>query len=563
MDITGGAVRRHTNNSFSDSQPVFNPANGVIAFTSNRDGNEEIYTIASGAAATVEPTRLTTDTGSDSQPTWNRAGSTLAFVSTRDGKAEIYTMTATGTTPTRLTNNVATDTAPSFSPLADKIAYQSDLFGNNDIYYMNIDGTRRIRVTTQSSSEESPSWGPASATPTPTPTAGPTATPTPTATPIPANAPANNMFANAQTISGATNSVTGSNVGANKQRSEPNHGDNPGGASVWYKWQADASGSVAFSTAGSNFDTLLSIYTGISVSALTRIASNDDAEGIAPASRASFNAVEGTIYYIAVDGFGGATGSIQLAWQSVSAPVNDDFVGAATISGTPGTLTSNTTNVNATKESGEPNHAGNSGGASVWYKWQAPASGSATFNTSGSDFDTLLGIYTGTNVSALTQIASNDDASTSTNTSAVTFSAVLNRDYYIAVDGYNAAIGNISLQRSMPGITVAPRTTSSSTASPVMLSSSSAAAATSNVKLTFTGALDPATASDIGNYRVVVGGVVVRAESATYNAATQSVTLTLPAGALRAGSSGTVSWSGLLDAQGRTLASGQASFTAR
>ena len=50
------------------------------------------------------------------------------------------------------------------------------------------------------------------------------------------------------------------------------------------------------------------------------------------------------------------------------------------------------TNVGATKETGEPDHAGNVGGASVWCRWVAPADGTVTFDTFGSNYDTLLAV---------------------------------------------------------------------------------------------------------------------------------------------------------------------------
>ena len=62
-------------------------------------------------------------------------------------------------------------------------------------------------------------------------------------------------------------------------------------------------------TAGSSFDTLLGVYTGTAVGALTTVASNDDANGTTQ-SQVSFAAVAGTTYRIAVDGFAGATGSV-------------------------------------------------------------------------------------------------------------------------------------------------------------------------------------------------------------------------------------------------------------
>src|SRR5687768_12741800 len=78
-------------------------------------------------------------------------------------------------------------------------------------------------------------------------------------------------------------------------------------------------------------------------------------------------------------------------------PGNDAFSGASAIRGEQGQ--SETTNAGATKESGEPAHAGNAGGASVWFRWTAPRDGSFAFQTahseSQSDFDTVLAVYTG------------------------------------------------------------------------------------------------------------------------------------------------------------------------
>jgi hypothetical protein len=128
------------------------------------------------------------------------------------------------------------------------------------------------------------------------------------------SAPANNNFANAQVITGSSGTVTGSNVGATKESGEPNHAGFSGGASVWYRWQAPASGAVSFVTAGSDFDTLLAAYTGSSVNSLTAVAGNDDFNGTLQ-SGITFTAQSGVTYYLAVDGFGGATGSIMFAWN--------------------------------------------------------------------------------------------------------------------------------------------------------------------------------------------------------------------------------------------------------
>jgi hypothetical protein len=127
-------------------------------------------------------------------------------------------------------------------------------------------------------------------------------------------------------------------------------------------------------------------------------------------------------------------------------PRNNDFANAYAIA-RPSSVSSITflaDNVDATKETGEPNHAGNTGGESVWWTWQAPDTSSVTLKTLGSGFDTLLAVYTGTSVSSLTSVAS-DDNSGQGGTSQLTFTPASGTTYRIAVDGKNGAQGTIKL----------------------------------------------------------------------------------------------------------------------
>ena len=257
-------------------------------------------------------------------------------------------------------------------------------------------------------------------------------------------APANNSFASRIALTGSTVSTSGTNVGATKETGEPNHAGNGGGKSVWWTWTPTASGTVSISTANSSYDTLLGVYTGTTVSALTKIASNDDVATGSHSSLVSFAATRGTAYQIALDGFNGASGTISLSVNltATPAPSNNNFAGRIALQGR--TVTTSGTNINATKETGEPNDAGNAGGASVWWSWIASGSGTATVSTAGSSFTPLVGIYTGTTtVSALTPVAT-------TSTGLVTFSASLGTTYQIAVDGSGGVTGNIKLSISGP-----------------------------------------------------------------------------------------------------------------
>jgi hypothetical protein len=76
---------------------------------------------------------------------------------------------------------------------------------------------------------------------------------------------------------------------------------------------------MLINTGGSNLDTLLAVYTGSNVSGLTPIVKNDDV-GLIRTSQVTFNAVAGTIYKIAVDGWGNNRGTIQLNWTQSNCP---------------------------------------------------------------------------------------------------------------------------------------------------------------------------------------------------------------------------------------------------
>lgn len=120
----------------------------------------------------------------------------------------------------------------------------------------------------------------------------------------------------------------------------------------------------------------------------------------------------------------------------------DDFTNRVSVTGFSNSISG--TNLLATRELGEPWHAGRFGSNSVWYSWAAPASGIATFRSVGSSFDTLLAVYSGTNLSSLQTVASDEDRGGFL-TSQVMFNAVSNETYQIAVDGFVGKRGPYNL----------------------------------------------------------------------------------------------------------------------
>jgi Tol biopolymer transport system component len=126
-----------------------------IAFTSDRDGNGEIYAMnADGSGLT----RLTNSPAFDSSPTWSPDGSRIAFGS----GFEIYVMNADGSGLANLTNDPAEEGHLGFawSPDGSRIVFSSNRDGVVDVYVMNADGSGLTRLTDEPADDGPPAWSP-------------------------------------------------------------------------------------------------------------------------------------------------------------------------------------------------------------------------------------------------------------------------------------------------------------------------------------------------------------------------------------------------------------------
>lgn len=258
-----------------------------------------------------------------------------------------------------------------------------------------------------------------------------------------ANPPPNDLFSNAAPTLGFGGVYRGNNRGFTREPLEPSHAGGSGQRSAWWRWTAPISAPTVINTLDSSFDTLLAVYTGESVSALVRVAENDDiVEPIdSIQSEVLFDAVAGVTYRIAVDGFGNGTrqedGLIRLdiSQKGGQPSGNDRFAAATEIGGSRGAVTAN--NRGFSGEIGEPTHAGVRGGRSAWWRWTAPADGMTRFETTGSAFDTLLAVYTGDSLQSLKRVVDNDDIIPGDVwQSRAEFKAVKGTVYRIAVDGF-------------------------------------------------------------------------------------------------------------------------------
>jgi hypothetical protein len=269
-------------------------------------------------------------------------------------------------------------------------------------------------------------------------------------------APANDKYENAvvTTLPVPLLEFQGTNFGATKELGEPNHANNVGGKSVWYRIVPQETAVVKIwieNTSGGGFmNTLLAVYKGTEPSDFNLVAHNDDMRDTT-LSKVQLTVKPGNIYHIAVDGFNDngniATGNFRIRFEKLSVPANDMIDAWNPDARLPMSSHGFTagTNRNATKEPNEPNITNNVGGKSVWYYWRAPSSRSMTVKLSCNSlvqecFDMQLGVFEGVN----DKVASNDNYDNTTQASSVTFFAEEDVTYGFAVDGiklFNANVG--------------------------------------------------------------------------------------------------------------------------
>ncbi len=252
------------------------------------------------------------------------------------------------------------------------------------------------------------------------------------------NRPFNDDFATRAVVSGANVRIRSSNTDATAEPAEPAHAASAPSHTLWWSWKATDSTQVSFDTSGSTYDTTLAVYTGDAVNALTPIASNDDATATTT-SRVVIDVLAGTTYQIVVDGKNGATGYTALKIGAV--PPNDNFSSAKLLSGLG--IREEATSLNATREAGEPDPTGVAAGHSLWYKWTAPSTTHVSLAVFATTTDTTAAVYTGSSVSSLTTVASNDNNSGSVNTDALaSFDATAGTTYYFQIDHAADTIGS-------------------------------------------------------------------------------------------------------------------------
>src|SRR5688572_8101341 len=149
-------LTRLTSNAFADGEP--HVAAGHLVFTSERDGNPEIYL---GDLRATTPRRLTTHTATDGEAALHPAGDRIVFVSMRSGTPRLWMMDTLGGSLDALPTGSAIfipERAPAWSPHGDRIAFTSARTGTSQVFMVDATGGVATQVTSEAGGAFDPAW---------------------------------------------------------------------------------------------------------------------------------------------------------------------------------------------------------------------------------------------------------------------------------------------------------------------------------------------------------------------------------------------------------------------
>jgi TolB protein len=158
-DYDGANQRRITVTKSLDLAPNWSPDRKALAYFSYRTGYQDII------VAYLEQGRYTTPAAGTPEkqnylPVFSPDGTKIAFTSNRDGNDEIYIMNTDGSGVRRLTNHPEIDVTPTWSPAGNQIAFTSNRSGTPQIWIVNVDGSGVQQITRESWCDRA-TWSPA------------------------------------------------------------------------------------------------------------------------------------------------------------------------------------------------------------------------------------------------------------------------------------------------------------------------------------------------------------------------------------------------------------------
>ena len=141
--------------NFQNVHPAFRPDRTAIVFSSNRQGDFDLFLMDPDGQ---DLRRVTTQPGVDSDPTWTPDGKRIVYTATRNGASQIISINPDGSDPRQLTTAGGGNVAPAVSPDGKSVAFVSGRDGNDELYRMEMDGSNQVNLSQTREKEASPNF---------------------------------------------------------------------------------------------------------------------------------------------------------------------------------------------------------------------------------------------------------------------------------------------------------------------------------------------------------------------------------------------------------------------
>lgn len=165
---TGGQANRLTIHEAYESMPEFSPDGEKILFVTERNGNQDIYTINKDGS---DLKRITFHSANDAEATW-KGNNTIIFTTRRnyvsvERESEFHAIPASGGTPERFLDLLGSE--PEVNGAHDLMAFvrggcriEREAYrgpANRDIWLYNPNNQRFLEVTNDEGQDVKPQWG--------------------------------------------------------------------------------------------------------------------------------------------------------------------------------------------------------------------------------------------------------------------------------------------------------------------------------------------------------------------------------------------------------------------
>lgn len=154
LDVETGRTRRLTDSHFINTEPTWNPAGTVIAFTSDRDGGPQVFLMEEDGS---NVRRLTTEGNYNASPSWSPNGAMIAYVSRFEGKFDLFVYKLGEGKAYQITTGVASSEGPAWSPDERRLVFTSTRTGNQQLFTTDLSGNS-VRKLSELVGCQSPRW---------------------------------------------------------------------------------------------------------------------------------------------------------------------------------------------------------------------------------------------------------------------------------------------------------------------------------------------------------------------------------------------------------------------